>query len=108
MTGRILIVDTVPTNRIVMKVKMLAAQFAVDACGSCDEAEALIAKERPDLILINLSDPVEDRHAFCRELKEEPDTASIAVISIGVADTAPCAICSVGRWCGRCAATPDK
>lgn len=88
MTGRILIVDTVPTNRIVMKVKMLAAQFAVDACGSCDEAEALIAKERPDLILINLSDPVEDRHAFCRELKEEPDTASIAVISIGVADTA--------------------
>ena len=88
MTGRILIVDTVPTNRIVMKVKMLAAQFALDACGSCSEAGVLIAKQRPDLILINLSDPVEDRHAFCRELKEEPDTVSIAIISIGVADTA--------------------
>lgn len=88
MTGRILIIDTVPTNRIVLKVKMLAAQFGVDACGSRQEAEAIIAKERPDLILVNLSDPVEDRHAFCRKLKDDPDTASIAIISVGVADTA--------------------
>ena len=56
MTGRILIVDTIPTNRIVLKVKMLAAQFAVDACASRQEAEEIIAKRRPDLMLINLSD----------------------------------------------------
>lgn len=87
MTGRILIVDTVPTNRIVLKVKMLAAQFKVDACGSRIEAEQMIARAKPDLILINLSDPVEDRHGFCRELKENPDTAAVAIISIGVADT---------------------
>ena len=87
MTGRILIVDTVPTNRIVLKVKMLAAHFNVDACGSCDDAEAAIAQQMPDLILINLSDPVEDRHGFCRALKENPDTAAIAIISVGVADT---------------------
>ncbi|WP_458791284.1 diguanylate cyclase [Yoonia sp. MH D7] len=88
MTGRILIIDTVPTNRIVLKVKMLAAQFGVDACGSQQEAELIIARERPDLILINLSDPIEDRHAFCRKLKDDPETASIAIISVGVADTA--------------------
>ena len=87
MTGRILIVDTVPTNRIVLKVKMLAAQFNVDACGSRAEAESLIQRAKPDLILINLSDPVEDRHSFCRELKENPDTAAVAIISIGIADT---------------------
>jgi len=40
MTGRILIVDTVPTNRIVLKVKMLAAQFSVDACGSRKDANS--------------------------------------------------------------------
>ncbi|MCO4847075.1 MAG: diguanylate cyclase [Yoonia sp.] len=88
MTGRILIVDTVPTNRIVLKVKMLAAQFSVEACGSRKDAEEAIARQKPDLILINLSDPVEDRHGFCRELKENPDTAEIAIISVGVADTA--------------------
>ena len=88
MTGRILIVDTIPTNRIVLKVKMLAAQFAVDACASRQEAEEIIAKRRPDLMLINLSDQIEDRHGFCRELKDNPDTSSIAIISVGIADTA--------------------
>ena len=88
MTGRILIVDTLPTNRIVLKVKMLAAQFIVDACGSRAEAEAIIERNRPDLILINLSDQAEDRHGFCRDLKGNPDTAAIAIISVGIADTA--------------------
>lgn len=88
MTGRILIVDTVPTNRVVLKVKMLAAQFSVDACGSRKDAELAIAHKKPDLILINLSNPTEDRHGFCRELKENPDTAAIAIISVGVIDTA--------------------
>lgn len=88
MSGRILIIDTVPTNRIVLKVKMVTAQFSVDACSTQLEAEAIIATNRPDLILINLSDPVEDHHDFCRALRDDPDTASIAIIAVGVADTA--------------------
>ena len=38
MPARILIVDSIATNRIVLKVKMLAAQFTVEACGNCTEA----------------------------------------------------------------------
>ena len=87
MSGRILIVDAVATNRIVLKVKMLSAQFAVDACACRAEAEIIIATNRPDLILINLSDPGEDRHDFCRALRADPATASIAIIAVGVADT---------------------
>ena len=71
-----------------MKVKMLSAQFRVDACCSRIEAEAIIATNRPDLILINLSDPVEDHHAFCKSLRADPATAPIAIIATGVADTA--------------------
>lgn len=88
MTGRILIIDSVPTNRIVLKVKMLAAQFLVDSCGSQADAAAIIAATPPDLILMNLSDPTEDRHQFCRDLKAGASTAGIAIISIGVVDTA--------------------
>ena len=87
MSGRILIFDTVATNRIVLKVKMLSAQFAVDACACRDEAEKIIASGRPDLILINLSDPIDDQHDFCRALRSDPDTAAIAIIAVGVADT---------------------
>ena len=88
MSGRILIIDTVPTNRIVLKVKMVTAQFSVDACSTQLEAEAIIATNRPDLILVNLSDPVEDRHDFCKSLRADPSTASIAIIAVGGANTA--------------------
>lgn len=87
MPGRILIIDTVATNRIVLKVKMLAAQFAVDACSSRADAISLMAKNRPDLILMNLSDDAEDQHRFCHDLRCTPDTATIAIIAVGVADT---------------------
>lgn len=87
MSGRILIIDTIATNRIVLKVKMLSAQFAVDACSCQEEATAIIEKNRPDLILMNLSNPVEDPHEFCRRIKADPKTGAIAIIAIGVADT---------------------
>lgn len=87
MPGRILIIDTVATNRIVLKVKMLAAQYLVDACASKAEALESIASNRPDLILMNLADPVEDQHSFCGDLRNNPDTATISIIAVGVADT---------------------
>ena len=87
MAGRILILDSVATNRIVLKVKMTAAQYEVSSCGSHEEAERLIKSKKPDLLLINMSDPVEDRHGFCRKLRANPQTSSIGIICVGVTDT---------------------
>ena len=88
MTARILIVDSIATNRIVLKVKMIAAQFVVDACATRAEAEDAIAQHHPDLVLLNLSDQDGDRHGFCKMLRNLPSSASIAIIAVGVADTA--------------------
>lgn len=88
MAGRILILDSVATNRIVLKVKMTAAQYDVDTCATHDEALAAIDLQKPDLLLINMSDPVEDRHAFCRALRQKRETAELGIICVGVADTA--------------------
>lgn len=87
MSGKILIIDTVATNRIVLKVKMQAAQYAVETCATRAEAEMAIARSRPDLILMNLADPNEDRHAFCHDMKNDPETADIAIVGLGMADT---------------------
>lgn len=87
MTARILIVDGVATNRIVMKVKMQAAQFAVAACATPQEAEAEIARKRPDLILFNPSDGGTGLKALCQKLQSRQDTRGIAVIATGGADT---------------------
>lgn len=88
MPSRILIIDTVPANRNVLKAKMIAGGFDVESCKSLTEAEDSISAHTPDLIMINLSDQSEDRHAFCRGLRDTPLTAGIAQIAIGIADTA--------------------
>ncbi|MFZ3581513.1 diguanylate cyclase [Loktanella sp. DJP18] len=87
MSGRILIVDSVSTNRIVLRVKMLAAKYDVDAVASCAEAAARIAVCPPDLMLINLTDDSDVGHGFCRKLRVDPKTTHIAIISIGALDT---------------------
>lgn len=88
MPAKILIIDTVPTNRIVLKVKLTGANYDVQTVDTCAEAHALLEADQPDLLLINLSDPIEDRHAFCRDLRANPALANLAIVALGVADTA--------------------
>lgn len=51
MSDRILIVDDLATNRIVLKVKLSAAHYEVAQASSATEALAMAASTRPDLIL---------------------------------------------------------
>ncbi len=82
MTGRILVVDDVATNRIVMKVKLATACYAVDQadCGTAalDAARA----NPPDLILLDVVMPDMSGLEVCRRLKAQPETADIPVILI--------------------------
>jgi two-component system, cell cycle response regulator len=82
MTGRILVVDDVATNRIVMKVKLAAACYAV-LQADCGVAALRIAKaEQPDLILLDVLMPDMSGVAVCEKLKADPATADIPVILI--------------------------
>lgn len=51
MSGKILIIDPVATNRIVLKVKLSAAFYQVIQAGTGAEALALAAAQAPDLVL---------------------------------------------------------
>jgi two-component system cell cycle response regulator len=55
MSGKILIVDELATNRIVLKVKLSATPYEVLQAATAQEALDLAARERPDLILSNSS-----------------------------------------------------
>ena len=46
MTGSILVVDSVATNRIVLKTALATAQYNVLSCASCAEAKEIIAQLR--------------------------------------------------------------
>lgn len=82
MTGRILIVDDVATNRIVMKVKLAAACYAVDQASSGAEALDAAKRDRPDLILLDVLMPDMTGLEVCRRLKADPQTADIPVVLV--------------------------
>lgn len=82
MTGRILIVDDVATNRIVMKVKLASACYAVDQA-DCGAAALRAAHDsQPDLILLDMEMPDMSGLDVCRQLKADAATADIPVILI--------------------------
>ncbi len=83
MSGRILLVDSIATNRIVLRVKLLAAHYAVTPCATLDEARAAMAVERPDLIVIDLSGPAIPAYDFCSAIKADPDTSALPIIATG-------------------------
>ncbi|MDG4648609.1 diguanylate cyclase [Roseibacterium sp. SDUM158017] len=82
MTGRILVVDDVATNRIVMKVKLAAACYAVDQADSGAAALKVAAATRPDLVLMDVLMPDMSGLEVCRRLKADPDTSDIPVILV--------------------------
>ncbi len=87
MSGHILIVDSVATNRIVLKVKLDAAQYRADACASIADAQRAIAAELPDLILVEFSPPTDQARAFCVALRAAPATATVPIVATGHFDT---------------------
>lgn len=82
MPGKILIVDPVATNRIVLKVKLTAVSYRVVQAATGGEALNSIETERPDLILC--ADDLSDMNAasFAHKLRSDPDTKSIPIVVI--------------------------
>lgn len=82
MTGRILVVDDVATNRIVMKVKLAAACYSVDQAENGAAALKAARETKPDLILLDVMMPDMSGLEVCRALKADPTTADIPVVLI--------------------------
>ncbi|MEM7723832.1 MAG: diguanylate cyclase [Pseudomonadota bacterium] len=82
MTERILVVDDVATNRIVMKVKLMAACYAVEQADCGAAALDIARRSKPDLILLDVVMPDMSGLDVCRQLKADPATADIPVILI--------------------------
>ncbi|WP_224815537.1 diguanylate cyclase domain-containing protein [Hasllibacter sp. MH4015] len=82
MAGRILVVDDVATNRIVMKVKLAAACYAVEQAENGADAIRAARESRPDLILLDVMMPDMNGLDVCRALKRDPATADIPIVLI--------------------------
>jgi two-component system cell cycle response regulator len=82
MSGRILIVDDVATNRIVLKVKLAAARYDVVLASNGHEALDIVRNQKIDVILMDVMMPGPSGADVCRMLRAVRATANIPIILI--------------------------
>ncbi|UZD91550.1 diguanylate cyclase [Cognatishimia activa] len=82
MPGKLLIVDSIATNRIVLKVRLTNAVYEVLQAENAADAQRVLAKATPDLILINVQLDDCDSVDFCKLLRDQKQTAFIPIVLI--------------------------
>ncbi len=82
MTGRILVVDAVPTNRIILRVKLAAAFYEVAQAGTAAAALDLIKKSLPDLVIISSDLPDMAGRDLCAALRDAAQDMHLPVVII--------------------------
>lgn len=82
MTGRILIVDDLAINRIILKVKLASACHDSVQAPDGATALALARSEKPRLILLDMMLPDISGIEVCRQLRADPMTRDIPVMII--------------------------
>ncbi len=87
MAGRILIVDSVATNRIVLKVKLASAFYQVEQASGGAEAMAQMDHTPPAIVLLGGDLPDMTVRAFCRRMRARDGNAQIPVIVVADAPT---------------------
>jgi PleD family two-component response regulator len=82
----ILAVDDAPANIDMVKA-VLSKHFFVQAAVNGKMALMIANKKKPDLILLDIMMPEMDGFEICRQLKQNPETASIPIIFLTGQDT---------------------
>jgi two-component system cell cycle response regulator len=82
MSGRILVVDDIATNRMVLRAKLAAAYYDVIQAENGSEAIKSALKYQPDIILLDVMMPDLDGFETCKALKSDQKTSHIPVVMI--------------------------
>lgn len=82
MAGKVLIVDDISANRIVLKVKLAAARYETLQAGTGAAALEIARQQRPDLVLLDIGLSDMDGYEVCRQLKADPVTSGIPVVMV--------------------------
>ena len=87
MSGRVLVVDDVATNRLLLRAKLSSAYYDVVVAENGTQALEMARSEQPDMIMLDVMMPDMDGFAVCAVLKSREETAHIPVIMVTALDT---------------------
>jgi two-component system cell cycle response regulator DivK len=82
MSQRILVVEDTEDNRQIIRDLLTNAGYVYIEAVSGQEGVDLAARERPDLILMDMQLPVLDGYEATRRIKADPALARIPVIAV--------------------------
>jgi two-component system, cell cycle response regulator DivK len=82
MSKRILVVEDQPDNRQIIRDMLAPTDYEITEAEDGQQALEAIAKQRPDLILMDIQLPVIDGYTATRKIKADPALQSIPIISV--------------------------
>ncbi len=86
MTARVLVVDDILANVKLLEARLRAEYFEVLTAYSGAEALEICARERVDVVLLDVMMPGMDGFEVCRRLKSEPATQDMPVVMVTALD----------------------
>jgi two-component system cell cycle response regulator DivK len=82
MSKRVLVVEDQEDNRRIVRDLLTTTNYEVVEAEDGAQALAAVAKQRPDLILMDIQLPAMDGYEATRRLKADPSSSSIPVIAV--------------------------
>ena len=82
MTKRILVVEDQEDNRQILRDLLASTDYEIVEAENGVEALAAVAKQRPDLILMDIQLPIMDGYEATRRIKADPALRSIPIIAV--------------------------
>jgi two-component system cell cycle response regulator len=86
MTARVLVVDDIVSNVKLLEARLTAEYFEILTAYSGREALDIIARERIDVVLLDVMMPGMDGFEVCRHIKQNEKTAHLPVIMVTALD----------------------
>ena len=82
MSKRILVVEDQEDNMQIIRDLLTSADYEMIEAENGEEALAAVAKQRPDLILMDIQLPIMDGYEATRRIKADPALQSIPIIAV--------------------------
>jgi len=82
MSKCILVVEDQEDNRQIVRDLLTTTDYQVMEAENAEEALAAVAKQRPDLILMDIQLPIMDGYEATRRIKADPGLNGIPIIAV--------------------------
>ena len=82
MSKCILVVEDQPDNRKIIRDMLAGTDYEITEAENGEEALSAIAKQRPDLILMDIQLPIMDGYTATRHIKGDPALRFIPIIAV--------------------------